>query len=50
MVKVLWEIGGKNLIGIQGGFLEEVALKLDLEEGVGSGEDVRATRPLRINK
>lgn len=42
MVKVLWEIGGKNLTGIQGGFLE-VAPKLDLEEEVGSGEDVRAT-------
>ena len=42
MVKVLWEIGGKNLTGIQGGFLE-MAPKLDLEEEVGSGEDVRAT-------
>lgn len=42
MVKVLWEIGGKNLTGIQEGFLE-VAPKLDLKEEVGSGEDVRAT-------
>ena len=44
VVKVLWEIGGNKLIGIQGDFLEEVALKLDLERNVS------AARPPGIHK